>query len=48
MTVLAHVGHWATQLIYLAPVLVIVVALLVSWLRDKRRKKHGSHGDHPQ
>lgn len=31
-TVLAHGGaHWAESLIYLAPVMLVVVWLLVSW-----------------
>lgn len=33
---LAHAGHWAVGLIYLAPVVVLVVTLLVIGRRDRR------------
>ena len=35
---LAHAGHWLASLLYVAPVAVIVVALLWQGRRDKRRK----------
>jgi hypothetical protein len=34
--VLAHAGHWIANLLYLAPVLVIVGALSFQSWRDKR------------
>jgi uncharacterized membrane protein YtjA (UPF0391 family) len=34
---LAHAGHWIASLLYVAPVAVIVVALLWQSRRDKRR-----------
>ena len=34
--VLAHTGHWLNNLIYLAPVLLVVAALGVQRLRDRR------------
>ena len=34
--VLAHAGHWIANLLYLAPVLVIVGALGLQRWRDKR------------
>lgn len=36
MIVLAHGGHWLTNLIYLAPVLIVVVLLFGHRLRDRR------------
>lgn len=36
MIVLAHGGHWLTNLIYLLPVLIVVVLLGVHRLRDRR------------
>jgi hypothetical protein len=32
---LAHVGHWIVNLLYVAPILVIVVALVVQRLRAR-------------
>lgn len=34
--VLAHAGHWLPQLLYLAPVAVVVVALVVGRVRERR------------
>jgi hypothetical protein len=36
--VLAHAGHWLPQLLYLAPVVVMVVALGVGKVRERRRR----------
>lgn len=36
MPVLAHAGHWAVGLIYLAPVAILVVTLVVIGRRDRR------------
>lgn len=33
---LAHAGHWVVNLLYLAPVVLIVTMLAVSSHRDKR------------
>jgi hypothetical protein len=33
---LAHAGHWAVGLIYLAPVAILVVTLLVIGRRDRQ------------
>jgi hypothetical protein len=35
---LAHAGHWLASLLYVAPVALIVGALLWQSWRDKRRK----------
>lgn len=36
MIPLAHAGHWAVGLLYLAPVLIVVGFLGVQWWRDRR------------
>ncbi len=35
---LAHVGHWLVDLLYAAPLLVMVGVLMVARLRDRRDK----------
>ena len=39
MTLFAHAGHWIAQLLYLAPVIAMVGAIL--WARLKARKRRG-------
>jgi hypothetical protein len=39
MLVLAHAGHWLAQLLYVAPVVIIVAWLGVQNLRDRRAGK---------
>ena len=42
--ILAHAGHWLAGLLYLAPVVIVVGALLYqSW---KDRREHGDDGEH--
>jgi hypothetical protein len=36
MTPVAHAGHWAAQLLYLAPVLAMLGALAWAKLRERR------------
>ena len=36
MTVFAHAGHWLPQLLYVAPVAVLVGAVLIGRIRDRR------------
>ena len=36
MLVLAHAGHWLTQLIYLVPLLVLVGVIMAGRIRDRR------------
>ena len=36
MLVLAHAGHWLVQLVYLAPLVVLVAVLVVAKLRERR------------
>jgi hypothetical protein len=44
ISVLAHVGHWWHSLLYLAPVVVVGVALAVSERRAKRRSGAADEG----
>jgi hypothetical protein len=41
LVVLAHIGHWWTSIFYLAPVVVVGVALAVSERRARRRSDAG-------
>jgi hypothetical protein len=42
--ILAHAGHWLAGLLYLAPVVIVVGALLYqSW---KDRREHGDEDEH--
>jgi hypothetical protein len=43
--VLAHAGHWLPQLLYLAPLLVLVVAIVVGRLRERREGRVGDRDD---
>jgi hypothetical protein len=36
MIVVAHAGHWAVQLAYLAPIVAMVLAMLAGRIRDRR------------
>lgn len=36
MTVYAHAGHWLPQLLYVAPVAVLVAAVMIGRIRDRR------------
>jgi hypothetical protein len=38
LIVFAHAGHWLPQLLYLAPVVVMLVALAVGKVRERRRR----------
>jgi hypothetical protein len=35
--IVAHVGHWAVSLLYVAPVFALVIFLCVQSWRDRRR-----------
>jgi hypothetical protein len=37
--VLAHAGHWLPQLLYLAPLLVLIVAIVVGRVRERRESR---------
>ena len=46
MTVIAHAGHWIEGGIFAAPVVVVAVALGVSSMRErKRRRQAAQSGD---
>jgi cytochrome c oxidase assembly factor CtaG len=34
--VFAHAGHWLPQLLYVAPLVVLVVAIIVGRVRERR------------
>ena len=39
--VMAHAGHWLPQLLYLAPLIVLVVAIGVGRVRERRQAREG-------
>ena len=39
MTVLAHTGHWVVQLLYLAPLVVLIWMLVSARVRDRRERE---------
>lgn len=39
---LAHAGHWLVSLLYLAPVILIVGALVVQNRRDRQRARRSA------
>jgi cytochrome c oxidase assembly factor CtaG len=45
IVVLAHAGHWLPQLLYLAPLIVLVVAILVGRVRERREGREGGRED---
>jgi hypothetical protein len=45
---LAHVGHWLAELMYVAPVVVIVGWLSIRALLDRRREPDDEHEQHGQ
>jgi hypothetical protein len=45
MTVIAHAGHWLPQLLYLAPLVVLVVAIVVGRLRERREGRDTDRED---
>jgi hypothetical protein len=42
--VLAHAGHWLAGLLYLAPVVIVVGALLWQTLKDRRAEHRDVRG----
>jgi cytochrome c-type biogenesis protein CcmH/NrfF len=45
VTPLAHAGHWYHAVLYLAPVLLVVVALWLSSLRERRAERESEPAD---
>ena len=41
MVPLAHSGHWLVNLIYVAPVLLVVAWIGINSIRDRRRERAG-------
>ena len=41
LELLAHVGHWATSVLYLLPVALVVLWLALQSWRQKRRDRTG-------
>ena len=37
--ILAHAGHWIADLLYALPVVLVLIALGVQSLRDRRKRK---------
>jgi 4-hydroxybenzoate polyprenyltransferase len=44
---LAHAGHWLSGLLYLAPVLIVVAALVHQSWKDRRRGEDEAADDAP-
>jgi hypothetical protein len=40
MMVFAHVGHWLVDLLYVAPLILMAIALLVGKMRERRTQRH--------
>jgi hypothetical protein len=45
--ILAHAGHWLAGLLYLAPVLIVVGALVFQSWKDRRRGEDDPADDAP-
>jgi cytochrome c oxidase assembly factor CtaG len=45
VTVLAHAGHWLPQLLYLAPLIVLVVAIVIGRVRERREGRSPEPAD---
>lgn len=46
VVILAHVGHWLANLLYLAPVVIVVGALGFQTLKDRHRGDDADDLDH--
>ena len=44
---LAHAGHWLAQVAYVVPLLLVVIALAVSKVRERRGPDVHEDGDAP-
>jgi hypothetical protein len=47
LLILAHAGHWAAGLLYLAPVLIVVGALVYQSWKDRRLGDDEREADAP-
>ena len=43
--VFAHAGHWLPQLLYLVPVAVLVIAVVIGRVRDRRSGRSARRSD---
>lgn len=41
MLPIAHAGHWAVNLLYVAPIVIMIAVLGVQSARDRRRRPDG-------
>lgn len=46
--ILAHAGHWFAGLLYLAPVLIVVGALVLQSWKDRRLGPDEDDGERPR
>ena len=37
---LAHAGHWALDVLYAAPILVVVIVIATNVIRERRASRH--------
>jgi hypothetical protein len=42
--VIAHAGHWLVQLLYLTPLIVLLVALAMGKMRERRERDGDAEG----
>jgi hypothetical protein len=47
LLILAHAGHWLAGLLYLAPVVIVVGALVFQSVKDRRRGEEDGVDDAP-
>jgi hypothetical protein len=47
LLILAHAGHWLAGLLYLAPVVIVVGALVFQSMKDRRRGEDEGADDAP-
>jgi membrane protein implicated in regulation of membrane protease activity len=45
MTVMAHAGHWLIQIAYFAPVVLFLIWLAVTVIRDRRSEDDAASHD---
>jgi hypothetical protein len=38
LTLLAHVGHWWTYILYAVPVIIVLVSVAMTLIRERRDK----------
>jgi cytochrome c oxidase assembly factor CtaG len=48
MTLLAHAGHWLAQVAYALPIVLVIIALVVSKLRERRARANDGEPPVPE